>query len=484
MIRADWSQYRGPNHNGISSERILKTWPSSGPRLIWRKSLPDGFGSFTISQDRAFTAVKRRIDGKGMEVFLALNSNTGEEIWSITVGPAARDGISGEGDGPRSTPVVDGEYVYLLSAYMKLLCLNKGDGSVVWQRDFIQEFGGKGPDFEAAASPLVVGDLVLLNGPTGGSGEKLMGINKFNGNTIWTGPSAKVTHSTPSYLNLFDTPQVLFYTVGGVISVTPETGKELWRYPFSVTVSTSMSPVVGDNIVYHSAAYAVGARAARLTKSGTSFQISEIWRKKNELITFWSTPIYYNGHLFGLYGQDYGASAPLKCVELATGTEKWSQPGFGAGQVLLVDKTILMLTADGKLVLVEPNLSGYKELARFKALSGLCWNAPAIHNGRLYARSNKEGVCLDLTPPPLPRLAIRNPSLESGSGYRFYLTCSDGSIMDTERMQRLEIIEAASLSKSLHEWTSVTNCVFSTDSSVFIPAAESSAQRFFMVIEK
>ncbi len=379
----DWPQYRGPNHDGTSSERILKEWPVGGPRRLWKKSLPDGFGSFAVSQGKAYTSVKRRIGGEPQEVFVALNADTGEELWATPVGVSAREGIPGEGDGPRSTPAVDGAYVYVLNAYVSLSCLNANNGSVVWQRDLIAEYGGRGPDFEAAASPLIEGDLVFVNGPAGGTGEKLLAIHKRTGHLVWEGPSAKLTHSTPVATTLLGVRQILFFTAGGMVSVLPETGKELWRHPFTVSVPTAISPVIGGDIVYHSAAYGTGARAVKIAKSGDTFRATEIWRKRGELQSFWSTPVYHNGYLYGLFGQDYGVSAPLKCVELATGTERWSQPGFGAGQALLVDGKLLVLSADGKLVLVEANPTAYTELARYQALTFKCWNAPAISNGRI-----------------------------------------------------------------------------------------------------
>ena len=254
---------------------------------------------------------------------------------------------------------------------------------MVWQRDLIAEYGGRGPDFEAAASPLIEGDLVFVNGPAGGTGEKLLAIHKRTGHLVWEGPSAKLTHSTPVATTLLGVRQILFFTAGGMVSVLPETGKELWRHPFTVSVPTAISPVIGGDIVYHSAAYGTGARAVKIAKSGDTFRATEIWRKRGELQSFWSTPVYHNGYLYGLFGQDYGVSAPLKCVELATGTERWSQPGFGAGQALLVDGKLLVLSADGKLVLVEANPTAYTELARYQALTFKCWNAPAISNGRI-----------------------------------------------------------------------------------------------------
>jgi outer membrane protein assembly factor BamB len=481
---SDWPQYRGPNHDGSSPERILKTWPAAGPQLLWKKSLPDGFGSFVVSQGKAYTAVKRRIDGTPMDVFVALDADTGAELWARAVGASAPGGGSGEGDGPRSTPVVDGDFVYVLNSYVSLFCLKASDGSVVWQRDLLQEFGGQSPDFQAGASPLVAGDLVLLTGPAGGTGQKLFGIDKRDGHTVWEGPPAILTHSTPVVTTLLGIRQALFFTGGGVVSVVPESGSELWRYAFTVSIPTAIAPVVAGDIIYHSAAYGTGARAARIAQSGTTFRATELWRKRGELINFWSTPVYYQGHLYGLYGQDYGLSAPLKCVELATGTEKWSQPGFGPGQVLLVDGTILLLTADGKLILAEPNPIMYTELARCQALSGKCWNVPAISQGRIYARSTMEGVCLDVSVPPPAPLRLLPATRGPNGGFQFRLACTDGSILTSERLGRLEIMASPALGVSPTDWTRLSSAVVSADATVEIPPADDTVpHRYWMVRE-
>lgn len=463
---ADWPQYRGPNHDGTSAERILKQWPAQGPRQLWKKPLPDGFSSFAVSQGRVFTGVKRVVDGTPMEVFVALDADTGTELWARPVGPSPPGRGAGNGDGPRSTPAADGEHVYVLSAYLALHCLRADDGSVVWKRDLLEEFGGELPDYQAAASPLVAGELVLVNGPAGGEGQKFFGLAKSDGRTVWERPSPKLTHSTPLLTTLHGVRQAVFFTTGGAVAVVPESGQELWRYTYDVRVPTAITPVIGGDILYHSAGYSIGARAARITKSGESFGVAQLWRKSNELINFWSTPVYHQGHLYGLYGHDYGVSAPLKCVELATGTEKWSEPNFGPGQVLLVDGTILLLTADGKLILVAPNPERYQELARFKALRGTCWNAPAVSQGRIYARSNVEGVALDVRVPPPPPLRLLAPVLHPDGRLQFRLGNQDGSAPDPERLSRLEILE----SDSLADWSVVANALVAPNGTVRVPA--------------
>jgi outer membrane protein assembly factor BamB len=116
------------------------------------------------------------------------------------------------------------------------------------------------------------------------------------------------------------------------------------------------------------------------------------------LINHWSTPVYHDGHLYGLFGFKQWEQVPLKCVQLATGQEKWSQTGFGQGGTILVDGQVFALAENGDLVVVEARPGAYREVARHRAVTGKCWNNAAVANGRIYARSTKEGVCLEVAP--------------------------------------------------------------------------------------
>jgi outer membrane protein assembly factor BamB len=161
--------------------------------------------------------------------------------------------------------------------------------------------------------------------------------------------------------------------------------------------STAASPVVGGDIVYCSAGYGVGAAAVRIAKVGEQFRVSELWRKPNQLMNHWSTPVYHDGHIYGLFGFKKYEQVPLKCIELATGKEKWSRDGFGQGGTILAGNKVVALAENGDLVLVEASPATYLELARHKAVAGKCWNNPAVSNGRIYSRSTKEGACFDVS---------------------------------------------------------------------------------------
>ncbi|HWY78627.1 MAG TPA: PQQ-binding-like beta-propeller repeat protein [Verrucomicrobiae bacterium] len=399
----DWPQFRGPNHNGTTSETIPMPWPHDGPRQVWKVPLTDGFSTITVASGKAYTLVSREIDGANQEVCVALDADTGKEIWSAKLGVAKYDnggdrGVPGNdgGDGPRSTPSVDGGRVYTYSSRLVLECFDAATGNEIWKKNVISEYGGHNISWESAASPLIEGDLVFVAG--GGAGQSLLAFDKADGHLVWKALSERMTHSTPVAATILDVHQIIFFTQSGLVSVEPKTGALLWRFPFKFSVSTAMSPVVSGNTVYCSAGYGVGASACRITRTGDTFTATPVWFQPASVINnHWSTPVCANGFLYGLFGQAQFGSGPLKCVDLASGKVMWSKAGFGPGGCTLAGDHVLVLSDSGDLVLVKASAAGYSEEARSHILSGKCWNSVSVSNGRIYARSTKEGVCLDLS---------------------------------------------------------------------------------------
>ena len=417
IFAADWPQYRGVNHDGATAETgLLKDWPKEGPKVLWKIPLGESFGTFAVSQGKAFCFMergekpqandeakpdgppgkKKRLDG-GSEVCAAFDADSGKELWVTPIGPTIFE--SQGGNGPRSTPTIDGGHVYVLSTFLKLACLNVSDGKEVWSHDLAKEFGGQLDtpgirQWGSAASPVIDGDLIFVNG--GGPGQALMGIDKKTGNVVWKGQDDGLTHTSPTPATILGTRQIIFFTKSGLVSVVPETGAVLWRYPFDkFNVATAISPVVAGEIVYCSAAYNVGGAACKITKAGDKFTATELWRTPGENMSHWSTPVYHDGYLYGLFGHKE-PHVPLKCIELATGKEMWSKPGFGKGGTTLVDGDVLVQGDQGQLVLVEATPKAYTEIARAQPFTGKCWNAAVVSGGRIYTRSTTTGICLEV----------------------------------------------------------------------------------------
>src|SRR5207302_10020909 len=190
---------------------------------------------------------------------------------------------------------------------------------------------------------------------------------------VWKGQDDLMTHSTPVAATILGVRQVIFFTQRGLVSVAAQSGKLLWRQPFRYVTSTAMTPVVAGDIVYCSAGYGVGSGAYKISRSGDGFGVKELWfQPANVFNNHWSTPVFKDGYLYGLFGFKEFGRCPMKCVELATGKVMWSQEGFGPGGTILVNGRVLVLGDAGQLVLVEANPARYAEVARAQVLSGKC----------------------------------------------------------------------------------------------------------------
>ena len=404
LAAADWSQYRGgPEHNGLVTESVNLSWPAEGPKVLWKVPTQNGFSSFSVAGDQAFIQVNRSLEGTLREILLALNADTGKELWTFDIGLGKYDsggdtGAKGNdgGDGPRSTPTVCDGKVYVFSQALVLSCLEANTGKVLWQKDLIKEHAGRNIGWKSALSPVIDGGLLFVGG--GGAGQSLLAFNKDSGQVVWKAFNETITHATPVVGTLHGVRQVIFFLKSGLLAVTAKEGKELWRFPFTFKVSTAASPVIAGDIVYCSAGYGVGGGACKLAKDGDKFTATQLYKIEGDkkIANHWSTPVYKDGYLYGLFSFKAFSVGPLKCVEVATGQVKWEKPGFGAGQVILVNDKVVALTDDGRVVVVEATPDGYKEVAQAKVLTGKCWSTPALANGRLYVRSTKEGACLDL----------------------------------------------------------------------------------------
>lgn len=404
LAAADWPQYRGAQLDGTSSERISKSWPSTGLKTVWKTPLNSGFSSFTTGDGKAFTLITRSIEGVNRETLVALDANSGKEAWAFPLDVSKYDGGGDSGtpdnkggDGPRSTPSFADGKVYAMSLRLRLVCVEAATGKLVWSRSLVDQHGGSNIKWQNAASPVVDGDLVFVAG--GGAGQALLGLSRLTGDVVWKGQDDVMTHATPVIANIGGQRQVIFFTQSGLASLGTSDGKLLWRYKFPFSVSTAASPIVSGDIVYCSAGYGVGSAAVRVKNGGDAWSATEMWRQTgNKICNHWSTPVVQGKHLYGMFSfKEYG-SGPLKCVELETGKEVWSQGGFGPGNVILVDGNILALSDSGQLVLVKAQPNAYQELARTRAIEGKCWSTPVVSHGKILVRSTKEGAAFRVGP--------------------------------------------------------------------------------------
>ena len=380
----DWPQYRGPNFSGISRETgILKAWPASGPKVMWKTDLGDGYSGLVVVGGKLFTMYA----ADGNEYLGCFEAGTGKPVWKLRVDSNRSDEM---GDGPRSTPTVDGEMVYAVGAKSLLVAAKAASGTKVWGKDLKAEFGAKVPRWGSSGSPLVDGDLVVVDAG-GGPGKSLVALDKKTGATRWTSYTDKPGYSTPLPVTILATRQILSFAGSSLVSVSAADGTVLWSVPWPTDydVNAAMPVFIPPDKVFISSSYDTGGAVYAVKRSGNKMEAEEVW-KSRQMKNHFNSSIYQEGHL---YGFDDGT---LKCIEAATGAEKWRQRGFAKGSLLLADGHLIVLSEAGLLALVEATPEAYKEKARAQVLEGRTWTMPTLAGGKLYLRNQKVMVALDL----------------------------------------------------------------------------------------
>jgi len=380
----NWPRYRGPKGDGVSPETgLLKVWPASGPRVLWRARLGTGYSGMAVSGGRLFTLFGNGRD----ELAIAFDAATGKELWRARLGPDRPDG---QGGGPRATPTVDGGLVYALGAEAKLAALEAATGKQRWAVDLAAQHGARVPDWGVSTSPVVDGGLLLVDAGAGG-GRSLLGLDKLTGKVVWAAESDAPGYSTPLVVDLAGTRQAIFFAGTSLISVSPQTGKKFWSVPWqtSYDVNAAMPVFVPPDKIFISSGYDVGGLLLRVIAKGGQPAVETVWRNR-VMKNHFNSSVYVAGHLYGF------DDSTLKCIEPASGAERWKQRGFGKGSLLVADGHLWVLSDRGELALAELGPGGYREKARAQVLEGKTWTMPTLAGKRLYLRSESELVALDV----------------------------------------------------------------------------------------
>ncbi|HEV2845080.1 MAG TPA: PQQ-binding-like beta-propeller repeat protein, partial [Thermoanaerobaculia bacterium] len=323
------------------------------------------------------------------EYVLALEAGSGKEVWRVPAGPKLLDSM---GNGPRTTPTLDGGTVYAMGSHGRLLALKAADGAKVWEVDLPQAFGAKRPNWGYSGSPLIDGDLLILE-VGGKDGRGVVAFEKATGKVRWGALDGDAAYSSPVMMTIGGIKQYVVPRRAGPQTVALRTdGSVLWTHPgpFSVIASALFIP---PDKVYVSGGDDAGAVLMRIKTEGGKATVEELWKTRT-MKNHFNNAVLVGDHLYGF------DNATFKCLSVATGEQTWASRGLGKGSLLAADGNLLIVLSDlGTLVLVEANPGAYTELARFQAMEGKAWTAPALANGRLYLRDHDEIVALEMKGP-------------------------------------------------------------------------------------
>jgi outer membrane protein assembly factor BamB len=383
---ADWPQWQGPDRTRISKETgLLKEWPATGPAVVWAAGgLGNGYGSMAVAGDRIYVQGTR----SGSSIVAALNRADGKEVWSKTLG---RVGDDDRGPGPRGTPTVDGDRIYVLSENGDLACL-KTDGSSAWQRNILKDFGGRQLQWLISESPLVDGAHVIVS-PGGGSAG-MVKLDKMTGKTVWTAKDLSDTagYSSAIAADVQGVRTYLTFTAEAGVGVRASDGKLMFRYPRAANGTANIAtPIFFDNKVFFSSDYGTGAGLVGLTARNGEVTASEIYFTR-EMKNHHGGVVLVNGYLYGF------DDTILTCLDFATGKRVWRDRSVGKGSVMFADGNLYIQGENNMIGLAEATPTGYKEKGRFAiADKGLpSWAHPVVSGGRLYVRNQDSLTAYDI----------------------------------------------------------------------------------------
>jgi outer membrane protein assembly factor BamB len=426
----DWPVFLGPSGNSKSPETgILKKWPATGPRVVWHRPLGEGYGAPTVSRGRLF-----QFDRFGDQARLyCLNAETGEPIWQREYPTDYRD-IIGYNNGPRCSPVVDGERVYAFGAEGRLLCCRVEDGELLWEVDTAKEFGVVQNFFGVGSTPVVEGDLliVMVGGsppesqaaPPGGldqvdpNGTAIVAFDKRTGQVRYKFGDELASYASLKLATIDDRRWCFAFCRGGLLGFEPATGKPDFHYPWrdSYLYSVNASvPVVAGNEVFISETYGPGSTLLRVGPGRHEVVWKDNDRRRDRAMqTHWNTPIYLDGYLYASSGRN-SENAELRCIQWSTGKIRWSVPGMSRCSLMYLDGHFLCLGEYGQLWLIKANPQRYEEVATIDyadaalgqqllgepgpVLKPYCWAAPIVSHGLLYLRGDNRLLCLEMIPP-------------------------------------------------------------------------------------
>jgi outer membrane protein assembly factor BamB len=382
---SEWSQWRGPNRDGISPEKgLLKEWPAAGPPRTWQTTgAGTGYSSFSSSGGRLYTIGAR----EDVEYVMAFDRATGRKLWET---PNGRRFRNEQGDGPRSTPTTEGDVLYAFGGSGELSCLEAATGRKIWSVNVVQKFGGSTPYWGYSESPLIVGDRIIIN--AGGRRSSLVAVNKATGAQLWQQPGDEAGYSSPMLLNTGSLQQVVFFTGERGLAVDPRDGRQLWSYDRASNGTANIAtPIVRGNRVFFSSDYGTGAALLDVRASGNLASAAEVYFTR-DMRNHHASSVLVGSHLYGF------SSSILTALAFDTGTVAWRNRSVGKGSLAYADERLYLYSENGVVGLADASPAGYVERGRFTLSTGNAstWSHPIITSGLLILRDQDRVYAYDV----------------------------------------------------------------------------------------
>jgi outer membrane protein assembly factor BamB len=378
-------QFLGPSRDArLADPGLVRDWNAEPPRELWRQPIGLGWAGFAVAGGLAVTQEQRG----SQEAVVAYDLEDGTPRWSHIRETAFESPLAG--DGPRATPSIAGGSVYALGGTGLLAALDLQTGALQYERDVLADAGARIPSHGVAASPLVMGELlvVLAGGP---AGQSLIALDRATGERRWSGGSDPAAYSSPLLATFGGVSQIVVLNQIHVAGHDARSGEVLWSHPWPKTSERVAQPVplAGDRL-FVSTGYGIGGQMLHVRRGGDGAFAVELLYATRRLKAKFTQMVEHQGFLYGL---DDGV---LVCLDPETGERRWKQGRYGHGQVLLVGELLLLQAEEGYVVLIDPGPQALVELGRFEAVSGRAWAQPTLAGDLLLVRGEAEVACFRL----------------------------------------------------------------------------------------
>lgn len=390
LMADDWPQILGPTRDGVyKGVPLAASWPATGPKVIWRKQVGEGFAGPAIAGGRLI--IHHRIARE--EIVDSIDPKTGNAQWRYSYPTNYRDDF-GFDEGPRAVPVAVNGRVYTFGAEGELSALDLATGRKIWNVNVMRQFEVRKGFFGQAGSPLVDDGRVIVN--VGGR-DKNAGIVAFNAETgavLWTATNHESSYSSPTMATFDGKKTAVFLTREGLVGIDPTNGsvrfQQRWRARIAESVNAATPLVIGD-LIFVSATYNTGATVVRVRDN----TLAPLWASDDVLSNHYATSVYRDGVLYGFHGrQEFGQT--FRAVDFKTGKLFWEANDFGAGTVTLVGERLLIVHERGDVTLAAASPQGYRQLAHAHVLPGVVRPYPALADGVMYLRNENTLLAVDL----------------------------------------------------------------------------------------
>jgi outer membrane protein assembly factor BamB len=428
----DWPQWLGPKRDGVWRETgLIDKFPDSGAKIVWRAPVGGGYAGPAVARGQVYVTDRVLADGvhnpanpfsqqklAGKERVLCLDEKTGKEVWKYEYNCTYAISYP---VGPRTTPVVADGKVYTLGAMGDLLCLDAEKGKVLWSKNFPKDYDAPVPMWGFSSSPLVDGDKIICL--VGGQGSVVVAFNKDTGKEIWKALSlkrAQIGYSPPMIYQAAGKRQLVIWEPEAVNGLDPETGKLYWSVPFlSKANLTAPTPRLDGDRLFVTAFYN-GSLMLKLTSEGGKPGAKVLWKvggrgekpeQTKALHAIIATPIFKGDYIYGV-----GSYGELRCLKAADGERVWmslkatgdqKEPTERWANAFLVqqDDRCFLFNEKGDLIIAKLTPKGYDEISRAHVLDPtssldpkrkVLWSHPAFADRCMFARNDKEIVCVSL----------------------------------------------------------------------------------------